>query len=320
MRNVLNNFLDYRLYPHTIQELHLAEENYNDSIFIHPPLFVYLSAALHHFCALSIPLIPIVLQTVALCLLPVISRYVLCMVNNLYAVIGCKDGQKRNDYFSKGDIFSVGVTAMLILSCCPIAAFSSQKFWIDNCLYLSVTVCVAAHVVLLHCNTAVLSDAHATGTLYWCNVENMWRHAVSGIIFGLVGLNCKITAAALLLFLVVWSFLQHYLLYQTHYALFLAEDNTTDANRSDNTELYSHTALTRKHAALLRHAVGGAILNCAVFGLCALLAYAPWMYIYWVSVFSCVWDTNTAYISFSIHAEICCICFSFFFISIHCIN
>eukprot|EP01032_Pedospumella_encystans_P011897 gene11897-13800_t len=156
MRNVLNNFLDYRLHPHTIQELHLAEENYSDSIFIHPPLFVYLSAGLHHFCALPIPFIPIVLQTVAVCLLPVISRCVICMVNNLYAVIGCKDGQQnRSEYFSESDIFGVGVMAMLILSCCPIAAFSSQKFWIDNCLFLSVTVCVTVHVVLLHCNTAV---------------------------------------------------------------------------------------------------------------------------------------------------------------------
>ena len=288
MRNVLNNFLDYRLHPHTIQELHLAEENYSDSVFIHPPLFVYLSAGLHRFCALPIPLIPIVLQTVALCLLPLISKCVLCMVNNLYAVFGGKDEQNRSEYFSESDIFSVGVTAMLFLSCCPIAAFSSQKFWIDNCLYLSVTVCAAAHVSLLHCNTAVQSNVHSQGKLSWCKVDNMWRHAVSGIIFGLVGFNCKITAAALLLFLVGWSFLQQYLLYQTYYALLFFESNTTDVNISDNMELYSDTAFTRKHTVLLRQAVGGVIVNCAVFGLCALLAYAPWMYIYWVSLFSCV--------------------------------
>eukprot|EP01032_Pedospumella_encystans_P015032 gene15031-17232_t len=282
MRNVLNNFLDYRLHPHTIQELHLAEENYSDSVFIHPPLFVYLSAALHRFCAIPIPFIPIVLQTLALCLLPVISKCVLCMVNNLYAVFGGKDEQNRSDYFSEGDIFSVGVTAMLILSCCPIAAFSSQKFWIDNCLFLSVTVCVAAHVSLLHCNTAVLSDAHAKGKLSWYNVDRMWRHAVSGIIFGLVGLNCKITAAALLLFLVGWSFLQQYLMYQTHYALLLAESIAIDVNGSDNMEQYSDAALSRKHKTLLRQAVGGAVVNCAVFGLCALLTYAPWIYIYWI--------------------------------------
>ena len=284
MRNVLNNFPDYRLHPHTIQELHLAEENYSDSVFIHPPLFVHLSAALHRFCAIPVPLIPIVLQTLALCLLPVISRYVLCMVNNLYAVFGGKDGQNRSEYFSEGDIFSVGATAMLILSCCPIAAFSSQKFWIDNCLFLSVTVCVAVHVSLLHCNTTVLSNTHVKGPLNWRNDDNIWRHALSGMIFGLVGLNCKITAAALLLFLVGWSLLQQYLLYQTYYALFLAKGNTIDADRSDIIEPHSTTAFSRKHTALLRQAVGGAVVNCAVFGFCALLAYAPWMYIYWVSL------------------------------------
>jgi len=181
-------------------------------------------------------------------------------------------------------MFSVGVTAMLILSCCPIAAFSSQKFWIDNCLLLSVTLCVAVHVVLLHLDHTQLCTTHSKGkpTINWYDVNSVCRHALSGVIFGLVGLNCKITAAALLLFLVGWSFLQQYLLYQAYYTVMLAKTNTTGRNKSTNLELHSNTVFSRKHTSLLRHAVGDAIVNCIVFGLCALLAYAPWMYIYWV--------------------------------------
>lgn len=288
LHNVLSNPLDYRLHPHTIQELHLAEENYSDSIFIHPPLFVYLSAMLHRFCGLPIPLIPIVLQTMALGLLPIICRYVMYMVNGLYSVIvGCgKDRRNTREYYSENDIFFVGVWSMLILCCCPIAAFSSQKFWIDNCLLWSVTVCVTAHVVLLHHTTTAGQEGQestqSVERVKMFSSDSVWRHAMSGVIFGLVGLNCKITAAALLLFLIGWIFLQQYLLYLNGYKLLVGSSQDTSSGAEMKEQQDSNSVFNKKYTLLLGQAVGAAVVNCAVFGLCALLAYAPWMYIYWV--------------------------------------
>jgi len=257
---VLADPWDYRLHPRTIQELQLAEENYSDSVFIHPPLFVYTSAVLYKCCGVVLPLVPIVLQVVTLCLLPVICAYVLGSIKYAHAV---DEVVHYSAYFSDGEVYNIGVLSMLLLSCCPIAAFSSQKFWIDNCLMMSVTVCVAAHVVLLHRSANSRLGSMGVGI----TASALFKHALSGVVFGLVGLNCKITAAALVLFCAGYILLQQY----THY--------TECYHYLTNKGEWSHS----KHTTLLRGTVVAVVAYCAVFGLCAALAYAPWMYIYYVS-------------------------------------
>ena len=262
---MLNDPWDYRLHPHTVQELQLAEENYSDSVFIHPPLFVYMSATLCKYCNVILPLVPLLLQVVALCLLPVICNYVLSSVK--YAHVVDNNMVHYSAYFSDGEVYHIGVLSMILLSCCPIAAFSSQKFWIDNCLVMSVTVCVAAHVVLLHRSTCGgVGDGSADSSCVGITISTLFRHVLSGLIFGIIGLNCKITSAALVVFCIGYIILQQY----THY--------TECCHYLNHKEEMSHT----KHTSLLRGTVVEALVCCAVFGLCAALAYAPWMYIYWV--------------------------------------
>lgn len=245
MYNVLRDPTDYKLHPHTIRELRLAEENYSDELFIHPPLFVYLSAFLHGFLHIPLHIIPILFQVLTICLLPVLARKM------IFSSPSVKHGGGAKEAFSD----DVGLHAMILFGCCPIIAFCSQKFWIDNALMMAVTVCATAHVCLINSENYALSDGKSGGN----RVYSLMRHLLSGLLFGTVGLNCKITALALLPFSIGWILLQQYPAYIVH--------NVEDV--TDNRTLWK---------ALLWTAV-----CCGVYLTGAAVAYAPWAYLYWVS-------------------------------------
>jgi hypothetical protein len=203
-------------------------------------VFVYLSAGLHHYVGVPLALVPLLLQGATLMLLPVICHRVLT---------ACRSGAD-NSTAGPHRSCSVGLRAWVLLSCCPIAAFCSQKFWIDNCSMLSVTLCVATHVCLLPMNAV-----HGCGE--GSAVTDRVRYLISGIVFGAVGLNTKITAVALLPFSAAWIAGRHIL-------------------------RHANSAPTAK-VSLLSRGVGSTAVDTGVYLLGAAVAYSPWAYLYWVS-------------------------------------
>lgn len=264
MYNVLRDARDYKLHAHTIQELHLAEENYADELFIHPPLFVYLSALLHGYTYVPLPVIPILLQVLVMCLLPVITFSVLRCVDQISLMSSSSSNR------SSAVAVRAGTCAMVLFSCCPVIAFCSQKFWIDNALMMAVTVCVAAHVWLI-CYDTTTAHSSAAAATYSC-IHSLGWHLLSGFVFGSVGLSCKITALALLPFGVGWILLQQYVEY-VHL-------------------LTVSTKQQEEHRTRVLGAVCWAVVCVGVYIIGAVLTYAPWAYLYWVSN-SCATDSLT---------------------------
>ena len=93
---------------------------------------------------------------------------------------------------SSGDdvVPSVAIWAMTIFSFCPIAMFVSQKIWIDNCLMFSVTASSLIHAYI--CNTKLNSSSTVADSAAWM--------ALSGLAFGVLAMQTKITALASLPF------------------------------------------------------------------------------------------------------------------------
>ena len=232
---MLRDSSDYRLHSGTIEELGLAPENYSDSVFIHPPLFVLISAMLHRYTGMPLALVPLLLQALALSLLPGLCAAILPRQPT-------------------GSSHSAGIMAMGFVSCCPIVAFCSQKFWIDNCLMAAVTLCAAVHVSLLPCNTDQNPRPRSTFSGF------LLRCVLSGLGFGIIGLNCKITAAALLPFAMLWIALERFTA-----AVAVAKDHT-------------QSPLAAGLQSLPASIVGG-----LCYGVGAVAAYMPWAYLYWVS-------------------------------------
>ena len=257
---MLNNPRDYRLHSSTIQELGLAPENYSDDLFIHPPLFVYLSAFLHGYVGVDLPIIPILLQLGTLALIPWICSNIL-----------------PQNYVGEG--INIALTALILFSSCPIAAFCSQKFWIDNCLMFSVTFCVAAHVALFPItlkNTTNPRKSHST-------LSYVVRALGSGVTFGLVGLHCKITAAALLPFAGVWIATHHVITrsFTYTYSFTRLMVNMTDhRGKAEGGE--SSVLLPNKFP--VSRVIADSVRDTLVYVLGACVVYAPWAYLYWVRI------------------------------------
>lgn len=243
---MIADWSDYRLHESTIAELGLARENYSDALFIHPPLFVYLSAALYHYAGMSLALMPLLLQVATVLLLPVISMCVLPHRSTL-------------------DSVATALRALLLLSCCPVAALCSQKFWIDNCLMLTVTLSVVAHVWLLPMPGA--NSSKTTRRPQLCTI----RSFASGFIFGAVGLNTKITAAALLPFAAAW-------IGARHISLELLNQISATTDQDKDQDGAPKTARFR-----LSRVIMGAAVDSTTYLVGAAAAYAPWAYLYWVS-------------------------------------
>lgn len=223
-----------------MQQYNLAPENYSDAIFIHPPLFVYLSTFLLYMCKLSLPAIPVLYQLVTLLLIPAITLYIDPTLN--YAT-----GRSSCGYI----VNHTSLGAMIVLLCCPLCMFCSQKFWIDNCLIMCVTICVAGHLRLI--------DGRGISSLKDkpLNANMHGRCFLSGFIFfGGIAMYCKITAIALLPFLICWIILQRFIVI-TH----LYKDSSSMEWRLLLLDCQSH-------------------IGVFLFGF--ILAYAPWTILYLV--------------------------------------
>lgn len=237
MEGVLRNPLHYSLRDTGIVDLYqLSADNYGDSLFIHPPVFVYCMAALNHVFGLPLPAVSVVYHLLTLLLLVPLSGALLASVG---AVTGGKGGGNR----------VVGLWAAVVYSMCPIAAFCSQKVWIDNSATFAVTVCATVHVHLISRQQRILFTCF--------HVNSLTAHFLSGLLFGILAMNTKITCLALLPFLLFWSW---------YCVLFPIEAGVSDS---------SHCVWT---SAVRRALSRSAWLVCGI-----VVGHVPWMCIYYVS-------------------------------------
>ena len=133
----------YSLHDHPIvASLRLATENYRDRLFIHPPFFVYSSAILRRLFKLPLPGYALLCQLLTLSLLPVL----------VYSVSGQMASDKPLSRFQQMTS-GTALWAIAIFSSCPIAAFCSQKIWIDNALMFASALTVVAHTILVITHT-----------------------------------------------------------------------------------------------------------------------------------------------------------------------
>lgn len=186
IRSITLDPYDYTLAGKPIVEaLNLSRENYSDPLFIHPPLFVYLSAWLVSL-GISLPTIPILCNAVVIILLPIFIKQAGLADLNLLP-----SAQTSNH---------VELIALLIYCTCPLSHFCSQKFWIDNLLCSMVLLSATIHVVL--CRSDVMGTLHDT----WARARSLAaRNFFSGVCFGALVLQCKLTGLASLPFLMGWS-------------------------------------------------------------------------------------------------------------------
>ena len=169
INNVSKDMLDYRLHADTISQFRLSKENYSPDIFLHPPFFVYSSVFLKNIFGASLPMIILFHHMVTALCIPFIIRG-LCIESRTPAVV---------DNWS--------VLSIVLFMICPIGSFCSQKIWIDNCLMMTVTLAVTAHI-------------HLTNRVYKSK-ESLYTYSLlSGLVLGGFALNTKITALALVPF------------------------------------------------------------------------------------------------------------------------
>ena len=177
VESVESNWWDYSLLGKgTIERLRLSMDNYGDNIFIHPPIFVYTLVILKKLFGFSLPTTTLGMHGVSLFL----------------------TGQLASLHSTRGQAAEAGLAAMVLYSCCPIAAFCSQKVWIDNALAFYCLVVVSLH--------SSLWTAGGRGQNKYVLII---KCLMSGFLFGLLVLNCKSTGLALLPYLVL-STLPHF--------------------------------------------------------------------------------------------------------------
>lgn len=154
----------------------LPKENYNHTLFLHPPAFVWTCWVLLALQpALPLPLIPVLFQVLTLALMPVLTTELL-------------RGTALEPQHP-----SIALKAMLVMVLCPITALCSQKLWLDNLLLLTVTLAVTLHMFCTRKACAAKSTWISTGYM-----------VLSGALGMGLALNTKITSLAVLPFQILW--------------------------------------------------------------------------------------------------------------------
>eukprot|EP01036_Dinobryon_divergens_P034784 gene34784-44988_t len=225
-----------------IDSLRLAKENYNDALFIHPPFFVYTSAFLYYYLSIPLPVVPLIFHFATAAMIPIILS---CILRNSFEI------SKQDTHLNlnlRMCYSAMAIKAMIVFLCCPIAAFCSQKFWIDNALLMTTTLAATVHMLLCGANLdSVSGDKVRAASVS----KSVGYQILSGFVFGFIALNTKITALALLPFMLCWTAFHRV-------EVFLYSDRRTSLSMS---------------ADIIAH-VGAFVASTAA-------AYSPWGYIYW---------------------------------------
>lgn len=199
---VSRDYTSYYLPPEIISQFRLAPENYGDGLFIHPPLFVLLNVAGQKLAGLPLP-----------------ATSLLCHIVTCLMVLLLPAGLLN--FFTPGTYNSaacqrVSLWAVVVYTFCPIVTFVSQKVWIDNAAVMCVSIAAVVHLhVSTKCRDEMAIASHGTKstrskTLHPANsiFIGVYCSALqfsSGLVFGGLALNCKISCLALLPFIVLVS-------------------------------------------------------------------------------------------------------------------
>jgi hypothetical protein len=257
---VSKNFFDYSLQTSgIIDTFQLSKENYNDDIFIHPPFFVYSLYFLLQWCGvplvlasilfhtLTAALVPLLVLGLSTCLLPLTTA-----AHNTNTAVSTSihknhihPSRERNATTTNSTAYASGLWATVVFIACPIGRMCSQKIWIDNAAVFTATLAAVAHIFLLQNSRNVLHNA----------VHR--RNFLSGLIFGLIALNCKITSLAMLPFLLSWTVLVGVLSHPD----------------SAPGSFLSHCHISRM------------ICSCVCFVGGTVIGHGPWVYVYYVSTY-----------------------------------
>ena len=252
MYSVSKQWNDYSLRGKPIiDSLRLAKENYNDALFIHPPFFVYTSAFLHCYLSVPLPIIPLIFHFATAAMIPIILS---CILRD--SVETPKQDTLLNLNL-RTSYSAMAVKAMVVFLCCPIAAFCSQKFWIDNALLMTTTVAATVHMLL--CGADTYSDSQDQGRATSLS-KSVGNQILSGFVFGFIALNTKITALALLPFLLCWT---------VFHRLEVVLNSNQRACLSLLADIITH--------------IGAFVVSAAV-------SYSPWIYLYWVRKYSLIFS------------------------------
>jgi len=213
-RAVEADWRHYYLTRDDIGRLRLSPENYSDNLFIHPPFFVYVSMWLVRYGGVSMATVSLLFHLGVMLLLPVMVHYCGFDVRDKWKGHR-RDPLKDRSNVSDGNIVegldappvtsvsasysegAVTLWALVIYTLDPLAFFCSQKYWIDNALLFSVTAVATIHMATWRRQAARRGRSKALLAA---------RSLVSGAIYGLLVLNCKITGLAQLPFLLLWIF------------------------------------------------------------------------------------------------------------------
>lgn len=134
-----------------------------------------------------------------------------------------------------------------IFATCPICYFVSQKFWIDNCSMMTVTLAIALHLYISKQNFS--TQKKSSIRLFF----DIAKYFVSGCFYGFFALNTKITALAAAPFLFSWI---------------ICCEHPASASAG---------VVARQCASPVEVLV---LLKCLVFALGATIAHLPWILLY----------------------------------------
>jgi hypothetical protein len=276
VNSVLSDWRAYSLQgTGMIAQLGLSIENYGDAVFIHPPLFVYTLAVLRGVVGLALPASILVMHAA-----------MLFLVRELALIMG-----QRSEWAATTND-TAGVLAMVVYTCCPLGAFCSQKVWIDNALAFSVTLCAVLQLRLWQPVTASTSagvDSPATGNSTSSGsppaaaaklkpaatasssptksggsviLSITQRATLSGLMFGALVLNCKVTGLALAPFMVL-AMLPRVLLARS------SSSSSSSSQQASNLATKGATPWTSEVSAVLLGFLLGAVC-----------AHGPWVWYY----------------------------------------
>lgn len=246
-----HDWSSYYIPTSLIEQYRLSPENYGDNLFIHPPLYVLLCLAGKRWMNLSLPAMSLLLHALTCALIPALVSVVLRFFF---------PNRKDTSNFQQ----QVSLWAVVIYAFCPVVSFVSQKVWIDNAAVLCVTFSAALHLYLASsCRDAIYEDSYyqssskadpknrvQSKTVYLSiRASCFLMQYVSGLVFGGIALNSKISCLALLPFMIAVSIL----------TLFQATERCSINLR------YIYTAL----------------FYIAAFVIGMMSGHGPWLFIYW---------------------------------------
>ncbi len=131
LKSVSENIFNYFIPPDIIRNFRLAPENYGDSLFIHPPLYIIVCLLLKNLFGVSLPGVSLVLHVITALMIPSLA----CQICTFLGVNS-----------SAVDIDTLSLLAVVIYCFCPIVSFATQKVWIDNAAVMTTTFCAVFHL------------------------------------------------------------------------------------------------------------------------------------------------------------------------------